>query len=65
MIIPSCNDRHTVELSEKPPLRTDVGNSVGVLGLGGDLGGEEGGSLGHASANGARSLGLTSVGPAI
>ncbi len=43
MIIPSCNDGHTVELSEKPPLHTDVGNSVGVLGLGGDLGGEEGG----------------------
>lgn len=40
MIIPSCNDRHAVELSEKPPLYTDVGNSVGVLGLGGDLGGE-------------------------
>lgn len=65
MIIPSCNDRHTVELNEKPPLHTDVGNSVGVLGLGGDLDGEEGGSLSPALANGARSLGLTSVGPGI
>ncbi|TRY92421.1 hypothetical protein DNTS_007203, partial [Danionella cerebrum] len=52
---PDNLDGHTAALSEKPPLSTDVGNSVGVLGLGGEEG-RVGGFLGPFLANGMKHI---------